>query len=415
MDYCIDKIPVFINNAIDLPASKSISNRVLVIDALSGRRCDVGNVARCDDTDAMIAALANDTSATVNIGAAGTAMRFLTAYFSVQEGRTVVLDGTERMRQRPIKPLVDALNACGADIRYVGQVGYPPIELHGRSYHCDSLAIDASMSSQFISAVLMVAPVIGCKRVTLMGKIISRPYIDMTLGIMRQFGIHSQWEGNTIVMDGVYVPPSRFIVESDWSAASYWFEIQALNPSLSHIFLRGLFADSLQGDSRVCDIFKRFGVEAVACDGGIELRHCKRSDNRCMELDMADCPDLAQTVVVTACLLEVPFHITGLQTLRIKETDRIEALRSQLLKLGYEITVGDDCSLSYGGEPSVYVETRMQNVVIETFDDHRMAMAFAPAALVHPGIVVADAGVVSKSYPDYWRHLAASGFGIKEV
>ena len=282
MDYCIDKIPVFINNAIDLPASKSISNRVLVIDALSGRRCDVGNVARCDDTDAMIAALANDTSATVNIGAAGTAMRFLTAYFSVQAGRTVVLDGTERMRQRPIKPLVDALNACGADIRYVGQVGYPPIELHGRSYHCDSLAIDASMSSQFISAVLMVAPVIGCKRVTLMGKIISRPYIDMTLGIMRQFGIHSQWEGNTIVMDGVYVPPSRFIVESDWSAASYWFEIQALNPSLSHIFLRGLFADSLQGDSRVCDIFKRFGVEAVACDGGIELRHCKRSDNRCM-------------------------------------------------------------------------------------------------------------------------------------
>ena len=415
MDYCIDKIPVFINNAIDLPASKSISNRVLVIDALSGRRCDVGNVARCDDTDAMIAALANDTLATVNIGAAGTAMRFLTAYFSVQAGRTVVLDGTERMRQRPIKPLVDALNACGADIRYVGQVGYPPIELHGRSYYCDSLAIDASMSSQFISAVLMVAPVIGCKCVTLMGKIISRPYIDMTLGIMRQFGIHWQWEGNTIVMDGVYVPPSRFIVESDWSAASYWFEIQALNPSLSHIFLRGLFADSLQGDSRVCDIFKRFGVEAVACDGGIELRHCKRFDDRCMELDMADCPDLAQTVVVTACLLEVPFHITGLQTLRIKETDRIEALRSQLLKLGYEITVGDDCSLSYGGEPPGYVETRMQNVVIETFDDHRMAMAFAPAALVHPGIVVADAGVVSKSYPDYWQHLAASGFGIKEV
>ena len=411
MNYCIETIPQFMVCMPGLPASKSISNRALMVNALSGRRCQLSNWARCDDTNVMITALITDKDE-VNVGAAGTAMRFLTAYFSLQQGREVVLDGTERMRQRPISPLVDALNACGADIRYLSNKGYPPLAIHGRSYHCEQVVIDAAMSSQFISAVLMIAPVIGCKRVELKGNIISRPYIDMTLGIMRSFGVQSAFEGNVIHIDGTYNPLREFAIECDWSAASYWFEIQALGGEMTHVALLGLSDDSLQGDKRVCNIFRQYlGVDSKMSGTVTHLIYTGIDEPRFMEIDMADCPDLAQTVVVTACLKGVPFHITGLQTLRIKETDRIEALRSQLAKLGYTITVDDDCSLSYDGSPSV---CQWSNV-IDTFNDHRMAMAFAPAAMVHPGLVIADAGVVSKSYPSFWEHLAIYGFGIKEV
>lgn len=392
MDYKIfapDKIEM----EVDLPASKSISNRMLILNALCGG--ELHNVARCDDTDAMRRALATDTTAsgavvTVNIGAAGTAMRFLTAYYATLEGSEVILDGTERMRHRPIALLVDALRRCGADIEYAGEEGFPPLHITGRKLSASHIEIAGNVSSQYISALLMVAPLMGCREVTLTGEIISLPYITMTLTLMRLMGVDCTMSGATISIpaDAHYVP-CNFTVENDWSAASYWLELQSLLPQ-SRITLKGLHAESAQGDSAVAGIFSRMGGTAPII------------------LDLKETPDLAQTIVVTACLLGCHFHITGLRTLRIKETDRIDALCTQLRRLGYVITAGDDFSLSWNGERCA----PEPEPHISTFDDHRMAMAFAPAAVLFPGIVIDDVEVVSKSYPDFWRHLEAAGFTL---
>lgn len=392
MDYKIfapDKIEM----EVDLPASKSISNRMLILNALCGG--ELHNVARCDDTDAMRRALATDTTAsgtvvTVNIGAAGTAMRFLTAYYATLEGSEVILDGTERMRHRPIALLVDALRRCGADIEYAGEEGFPPLHITGRKLSASHIEIAGNVSSQYISALLMVAPLMGCREVTLTGEIISLPYITMTLTLMRLMGVDCTMSGATISIpaDAHYVP-CNFTVENDWSAASYWLELQSLLPE-SRITLKGLHTESAQGDSAVAGIFSRMGGTAPII------------------LDLKETPDLAQTIVVTACLLGCHFHITGLRTLRIKETDRIDALCTQLRRLGYVITAGDDFSLSWNGERCA----PEPEPHISTFDDHRMAMAFAPAAVLFPGIVIDDVEVVSKSYPDFWRHLEAAGFTL---
>ena len=392
MDYRIfapDKIVM----EVELPASKSISNRMLILNALCGG--ELHNIARCDDTDAMRRALATDTTAsgtvvTVNIGAAGTAMRFLTAYYATLEGSEVILDGTERMRHRPIALLVDALRRCGADIKYAGEEGFPPLHITGRKLSASHIEIAGNVSSQYISALLMVAPLMGCREVTLTGEIISLPYITMTLTLMRLMGVDCTMSGATISIpaDAHYVP-CNFTVENDWSAASYWLELQSLLPQ-SRITLKGLHAESAQGDSAVAGIFSRMGGTAPII------------------LDLKETPDLAQTIVVTACLLGCHFHITGLRTLRIKETDRIDALCTQLRRLGYVITAGDDFSLSWNGERCA----PEPEPHISTFDDHRMAMAFAPAAVLFPGIVIDDVEVVSKSYPDFWRHLEAAGFTL---
>ena len=392
MDYRIfapDKIVM----EVELPASKSISNRMLILNALCGG--ELHNVARCDDTDAMRRALATDTTAsgavaTVNIGAAGTAMRFLTAYYATLEGSTVILDGTERMRHRPIALLVDALRRCGADIEYAGEEGFPPLRITGRKLSASHIEIAGNVSSQYISALLMVAPLMGCREVTLTGEIISLPYITMTLTLMRLMGVDCVMNGNNISIpaDAHYVP-CDFTVENDWSAASYWLEMQSLLPE-SRITLKGLHSESAQGDSAVAGIFSRMGGTAPII------------------LDLKETPDLAQTIVVTACLLGRHFHITGLRTLRIKETDRIDALCTQLRRLGYIITAGDDFSLSWNGERCA----PEPEPHISTLDDHRMAMSFAPAAVLFPGIVIDDVEVVSKSYPDFWRHLEAAGFTL---
>lgn len=397
---------------VNLPASKSVSNRALIINALSGQGASIANVARCDDTDAMVAALADTTAASVNIGAAGTAMRFLTAYFSVQEGREVLLDGSERMRHRPIRILVDALRSCGADIEYAGEDGFPPLLIKGKKLKAKTLAIRGNVSSQYISAILMISPMIeGLERVSLVEEVISRPYIDMTLSLMSQYGVKTYWEGNDVVLEsGAKYSPTEFLVENDWSASSYWFQIQSLLPQ-SRITLRGLFRDSTQGDAAVSALFEPFGVKCNWCGAYLDLRVDDTALTDRLVADLLENPDLAQTIVVTACVLDIPFHITGLQTLKIKETDRIEALRTQLLKMGYVLTVGEDLSLSWDGtkhEPSQVID-------IATFDDHRMAMAFAPAAARFPGIIIRDVEVVSKSYPEYWNHLRSAGFKLEEV
>lgn len=404
--------PVEVVSKIGLPASKSISNRALIINALAGGSVSISNVAHCDDTDAMVSALKNVNADYINIGAAGTAMRFLTAYFAVQEGREVELDGSERMRHRPIKILVEALRSCGACVEYTGEEGFPPLRIKGRKLCASLISIPGNVSSQYISALLMIAPLIeGIEYVELTENVISRPYIDMTLSLMNTFGVSTRWEDNRIIFEkqSKYTPIA-YSVENDWSAASYWFQIQSLLPS-SCITLSGLFPDSLQGDAAVARLYESFGVKCTWNDGGIKLSKDKFNKCELLEMDLLENPDLAQTVVVTACLLEQPFKISGLQTLKIKETDRIEALRTQLLKMGYELTVGEDLSLSWDGtmcEP-------VQDIRIDTFDDHRMAMAFAPAAVKFPGIVINDIEVVSKSYPEYWSHLSQAGFKLEVV
>ncbi|MGN0214015.1 MAG: 3-phosphoshikimate 1-carboxyvinyltransferase [Muribaculaceae bacterium] len=393
-----------------LPASKSISNRALILNALCTEKAQISNIAKCDDTDAMVAAL-QSTDNEINIGAAGTAMRFLTAYFATRQGRTVILDGSERMRQRPIGVLVDALRSCGAQIDYVGNEGFPPLRITGTRLCAKAVEIPGNVSSQYISALLMISPLIeGCATLRLSGNIISRPYIDMTLALMEQFGVKATLNNNEIsIPQNATYSARNFVVENDWSAASYWFQMQALLPQ-SRISLKGLFANSLQGDSATQRLFAVFGVNANRCGAYLDLRTSPVEPDF-IEMDLLGNPDLAQTIVVTACLLNRPFHITGLQTLKIKETDRIEALRSQLLKLGYVITVEPDYSLRWDGT----TQAPTQHPSIATFKDHRMAMAFAPAAIKFPGIVIEDAAVVSKSYPDYWQHLAQSGFKIEEA
>lgn len=393
---------------VSLPLSKSISNRALVINALTDGALPLKKVAKCDDTDVMVAALSSD-DACVNIGAAGTAMRFLTAYYSSQPGRKIVIDGTERMRHRPIAVLVDALRACGATIEYAGEEGYPPLRISGKNLQGGEITLSASVSSQYISALLMIAPTMeqGLK-LTLDGDIISRPYIMMTLSMMRQWGVESEFVGNVITIAPQKYNPIDFEVEADWSAASYWYEIAAL--SSGDVSLQGLDGKSVQGDSEISKYFEYLGINTHFDDGVVELEPSPDLVPR-LNLDLSDQPDLAQTIVVTSCMLGVPFHLTGLSTLKIKETDRLEALRTEMLKLGMVLTVERDSELIWDGSRRPIYEFPE----IDTYEDHRMAMAFAPVSLFVPGIVINNIEVVSKSYPDYWQHLQEAGFKFQEV
>ncbi|MBQ7041516.1 MAG: 3-phosphoshikimate 1-carboxyvinyltransferase [Muribaculaceae bacterium] len=393
---------------VSLPLSKSISNRALIINALTDSALPLKKVAKCDDTDVMVVALSSD-EACVNIGAAGTAMRFLTAYFSSRQGREIVIDGTERMRHRPIAVLVDALRACGATIEYVGEDGYPPLRISGKKLQGGKITLSASVSSQYISALLMVAPTMeqGLS-LTLEGDIISRPYIMMTLSMMHQWGVKSEFIGNTIAIAPQKYIPVDFEVEADWSAASYWYEIAAL--SSGDVSLHGLSRQSVQGDSEVSKYFEKLGINTHFNDGIVELEPSPDLSPR-LNIDLSDQPDLAQTIVVTSCMLGIPFHITGLSTLKIKETDRLEALRTELLKLGVKLTIERESELIWDGSRRPVYEFP----VIDTYEDHRMAMAFAPVSLFVPGIVINNIEVVSKSYPDYWQHLQEAGFKFQEV
>ena len=392
---------------VSLPLSKSISNRALVIIALTDGALPLNKVAKCDDTDVMVAALSSD-EACVNIGAAGTAMRFLTAYYSSQPGREIVIDGTERMRHRPIAVLVDALRACGATIEYAGEECYPPLRISGKKLHGGDITLSASVSSQYISAILMIAPTMEQGlRLTLEGDIISRPYIMMTLSMMRQWGVESEFVGNTITIAPQKYTPVDFDVEADWSAASYWYEIAAL--SSGDVSLQGLNSKSVQGDSEISKYFENLGINTHFNDEMVELEPSPDLVPR-LNIDLSDQPDLAQTIVVTSCMLGVPFHITGLSTLKIKETDRLEALRAEMLKLGVVLTIERDSELIWDGTRRPIYEFP----VIDTYEDHRMAMAFAPVSIFIPGIVINNIEVVSKSYPDYWQHLQDAGFKIQE-
>ena len=409
MNYII-KAPVDgVKASIQLPASKSISNRVLILDALSYNPFDAQNLADCDDTRVLYDALHSNEGRDFDIKAAGTAMRFLTAFLSKIVGEWTIT-GTERMKNRPIKILVDALNSVGARIEYMEKEGFPPLRIFGSALQGGEISLDGSVSSQYISALLMIAPTME-KGLTLhlTGKIISKPYIHLTLQLMRQYGVKAEWIGSTIKVQPQNYVPLQYRVESDWSAASYWYEIMALSRQ-SEVELKGLVKNSLQGDAAGAKLFAQIGVGTTFTPEGVSLR---RNGNACRKLvyDFVNEPDLAQTFVVTCALLGIPFHFSGLQSLKIKETDRIEALKNELRKLGYLLT--DKCGsiLEWNGERCEPDE----HPLIATYEDHRMAMAFAPAALVRPeGIRIAHPEVVSKSYPHYWEDLRKAGFVVEE-
>ena len=392
-----------IDATITLPLSKSISNRALIINALTPNAIPLQRVANCDDTNAMLCAL-NSNEENINIGAAGTAMRFLTAYFASTPGHKVVLDGSERMHQRPIKALIDALRNCGAKIEYTQNEGFPPLAIYGNNLEGGEVALPSSISSQYISALLMVAPLMqNGLTIILEGEITSRPYILMTLSMMSRWGVECTFEGNIIRVPHCQYSPIEFDIEGDWSAASYWYEISAL--SAGCIALKGLDEKSLQGDSCLMKYFEKLGVDSQFEDEELSLIPSPEQLSH-IELDLSEQPDIAQTIAVTCCMLRIPFRLTGLATLKIKETDRLEALKTELAKLSFDLRIEQDSVLIWEGDQHpVFEQPR-----INTYKDHRMAMAFAPAALYIPGLIINDIEVVSKSYPEFWDHLTEAGF-----
>ena len=395
-------------STIDLPSSKSISNRLLILNALSYSPWPVKNLSDSDDTQALVNALNSNTNI-FDVGAAGTSMRFLTAFLSHIVGEWIVT-GSDRMKERPIGVLVDALREIGARIEYTEKEGYPPLRIFGSALQGKTLELPGNISSQYISALLMIAPVVsGGLTLKLTGDITSRPYIHLTLKLMEQYGVKSTMKGNEIRVAEQELQPRQMKAESDWSAASYWFQMVALGGEGPEITLSELDRYSLQGDAAVADLFRELGVQHKFSQKGLVLTYTGETTSH-FKCDFTHQPDLAQTFAVTCACLGVPFRLTGLHTLKIKETDRISALIAEARKLGYVFTTNDVDELTWDGTTL----DAQENPVISTYHDHRMAMAFAPAALVKGPLEIEDPGVVSKSYPGFWGDLEKVGFTFGE-
>ena len=383
-----------------LPASKSIANRALVIAALCGAEDRLQNLSDCDDTLAVIRALST-VGGEKNIGAAGTAMRFLTAYYAISS-ESVVMTGTERMKNRPISILVDALRSIGADIEYLEKEGYPPLKINGRKLLGGELRMQANVSSQYLSAILMIAPYTrdGVKLI-IEGDLVSRPYLQMTLSLMQDFGVSYTWEDNVIDIKPSEYCSREFTVENDWSAASYWYSIVGLSENKS-VRLKYLSPESLQGDSKLVELYKPLGVETTFVDGGVILTKNLHTElPNFYDISLKQQPDLAQTLVVSCLLMNVPFKFSGLENLKIKETDRIAALINECRTLGFVLKEVESGVLSWDGEKCSVAE----EIVIKTYEDHRMAMAFAPAVIHLGSMIVDEPDVVSKSYPSFWQEF----------
>lgn len=402
-----------IKKTINVSGSKSESNRLLILKQLFPE-ITIANLSDSDDTRHLAQALStSDTE--INIGHAGTAMRFLTAYFAAQTNKTVVLSGSERMHNRPIKILVDALRSLGAEISYVEKEGYPPLKITGQALSVDTVSMQGDVSSQYISALLLIAPSLpnGLK-IELLGEVTSVPYIKMTLSLLGQLGIETHFEGQFIQVKGVrQIPSTKVTVESDWSSASYFYSIAAISQLGSEIVLSSYKKNSLQGDSILSKVYEHFGVETIFKNDVIILKKEEdiiqsNPDDERLKLDLRNAPDIAQTIAVTCFMYSIGCDLTGLHTLKIKETDRLEALKVELTKLGATISVTED---SLHLEPSYDIK---ENISVATYNDHRMAMAFAPIALCTP-IQIQDAEVVTKSFRDFWKDMAKMGFQIEKV
>lgn len=470
----VPRFPLKLNASLTLPTSKSLCARALVVSHLSEQPIQLEGLSDCDDTQAILQGLealrnSEDAPLRVDIGAAGTAMRFLTALFAATPQLDVVITGSQRMKERPIGALVTALQVAGADISYVEKEGYPPLRIRGKQLEGGTLALPSNISSQYVSALLMIAPTMRRGlQLELVGKVASAPYIRMTMQVMKAFGVEVKWEKNiiSVVRDQRYAhtlsshcettketeSTASYTIECDWTAASYWYEIVALHPDkAARIFLRGLREASEQGDAVCAKWFEALGVTTTFTAEGAILEKSTKSpqvtlecDNSTSEdnelssqtddsfcesnedlpqttshssqtdyfyckdatplwLDFAAAPDLAQTFVVTCALLSRPFHFKGLESLRIKETDRIAALIAELQKLGKHIEAIGEGELRYTAQND---SSPAHPITIATYDDHRMALAFAPAALRFPQLSIEHPEVVAKSYPDYWEHLS---------
>ncbi|SDE41894.1 3-phosphoshikimate 1-carboxyvinyltransferase [Cellulophaga baltica] len=395
-----------IKEAVKVTGSKSESNRILLLQALYPN-LEIDNISNSDDAQVMAKGL-KIASGVVDIHHAGTAMRFLTAYFASQEGKEVVLTGSQRMTERPIGVLVDALNALGAEITYEKNAGYPPLKIKGKKLTDHKVSLPADISSQYISALLLnAAKLENGLELALVGKITSVPYIKMTLALLTQLKIENSFEGNSIkVFPKKEVKTQTLVVESDWSSASYFYSIAALSEIGSQITLSSYKKNSLQGDSVLSKIYTSFGVETVYQENSIILKKIANPTIENLEWDLANAPDIAQTIAVTCFGLQMSCYLTGLHTLKIKETDRLEALDVELSKLGAAITVTDK-TLTLKATTAIHAD-----VAIDTYNDHRMAMAFAPLAL-KTTIFINNAEVVSKSFPDFWRDMATLGIGVQ--
>lgn len=394
------------NSQLSITGSKSETNRLLLLQALFPT-ITLANTSNSDDSEVMQKALKGNDEI-VDIHHAGTAMRFLTAYFAVNEGREVVMTGSSRMQERPIKILVEALEQLGAKISYEKEVGYPPIRIKGQKVTASKVTMAANVSSQYISALLLVAPKLeNGLELTLEGDITSIPYIKMTLALLNDLNIKTSFEGNVIkVYPKPEVESKVMTVESDWSSASYFFSLAALSEQAS-ISLTSYKESSLQGDSALVEIYAKMGVETRFEGNKMTLTKKENFKFENVNFELNNTPDIAQTIVVTCLGLGIGCHLTGLHTLKIKETDRLEALRIELTKLGANISVTND-SLTLVASNHIN-----SNIAIATYNDHRMAMAFAPLALRVP-IIIDNAEVVSKSYPDFWKDLESLGFEITE-
>lgn len=391
-----------INAELKLPGSKSESNRLLILQAFFSN-LKIGNCSDSNDSQVLKKALASNKK-TIDIGHAGTAMRFLTAYFAIQKGEKI-LTGSERMQNRPIKILVNALRDLGAEINYQNKEGFPPILIKGQKIKKNTIELNADVSSQYISALLLIAPILpNGLNIKLRGEILSRPYIDMTLDLLKKLDIQTSFQDDVIkVFPKKSISEETISVESDWSAASYLFSLAALADS-AEIRLSTFKKNSLQGDAVVAKIYEQFGVETVYETNTIWLKKC---DNvllpKKFEMDLTNYPDLAQTLAVTCLGLQISCKLTGLQSLKIKETDRLKALKTELSKFGAQVEIDADSLQLY---PSKKFKS---NVLVKTYNDHRMAMAFAPLALKIP-LSIENPKVVSKSFPGFWEALEACGF-----
>jgi 3-phosphoshikimate 1-carboxyvinyltransferase len=406
MNITLQKSKIAKESIVKITGSKSESNRLLLLQALYPN-IEISNVSNSDDSKLMRKALSS-VSNTIDIHHAGTAMRFLTAYFSLQERREIILTGSSRMQERPIKILVDALRDLGADISYLKNEGFPPIKIKGRTLNKYQVDLAANVSSQYISALLLIAPKLkkGLE-LTLNGEITSVPYIKMTLNLLEQIGVATSFENNKISIKPFNeVAHKKLIVESDWSSASYFYSIVALSDIGTKIELSSYKQNSLQGDSILSAIYEDFGVETTFNNSSITLTKIDKQLSN-VSYNLSNAPDIAQTIAVTCLGLGVSCHLTGLHTLKIKETDRLVALKTEIEKFGTQVAISNDSLII------AKINSLAKNVDVGTYHDHRMAMAFAPLAL-KVGFNIIEANVVTKSYPDFWSDLKNIGFNFSE-
>lgn len=409
MKYLVSKPDKTLKGSIVLPGSKSVANRALIIHALSYSPYPIENLSDSDDTRVMEQVFNSNTNH-FDIGHAGTAMRFLTAFLAQIVGEWTIT-GSERMKQRPIGILVDALNKLGARIEYLENEGFPPLKIYGSHLKGCVLELDGSVSSQYISALLMIAPTLeDGLTLRLKNKITSRPYIEMTLKLMEQFGVKSVWKGNEIRIAEQTYKAHPFSVEADWSGASYWYQMAVMADDVD-VELIGLTTESLQGDAQIAKWFQELGIDTVATEKGSKLVKNGKPLPKNLNLNFIENPDVAQTFAVLCVMKQIQFHFTGLETLKIKETNRIAALQDELAKFGAQITEPAHGELSWNG---TFPLEKQAVPEIETYHDHRMALAFAPACQVYGPVAILDPMVVTKSYPNFWEDLKKVGFEVSE-